>query len=135
MSPTPPPTPPIRVRDPGTTIARLLARLYAQAAPEPRTHLLTELLRPLGPLALVGIAAGAFGRLLPPSRWQGVQLSIDEAQRFNPRQVFELALYVEQKCPEVLRQLPQLVADPRLWIGSATGALLVMVLRARRDAD
>ena len=28
-----------------------------------------------------------------------------------------------------------LVADPRLWIGSATGALLVMVLRARRDAD
>lgn len=134
MSPTPPTTPPARVRDPGTTIARLLARLYAQAAPESRTHLLTELLRPLGPLALVGIAAGAFGRLLPASRWQGVQISIDEAQSFNPRQVFELALYVEQKCPELLRQLPQLVADPRLWIGSATGALLVMVLRARRDA-
>lgn len=138
MSPTrtsPPRRPPARVRDPGTTIARLLARLYGQASPVARTQMLAELLRPVGPLALVTIAAGAFGRLLPTSRWQGVQLSVDEAQSFNPQQVFELAMYVEQKCPELLRQLPQLVTDPRLWIGSATGALLLLVLRSRQSPD
>ena len=54
------PRTPARVRDPGTTIARLLARLYSQASPAARAQMLAELLRPVGPLALVTIAAGAF---------------------------------------------------------------------------
>lgn len=115
---------------PRTSIARLVARLYAQAAPVARWQLLMQLLRPLGPLALVGIAAGAFARLLPSSRWQGAQLTPDEAGRFTVQQVFELARYVEQKSPELLLQLPDLVNDPRLWLGTATGALLLALLRA-----
>ncbi len=114
-----------------SSVARLVARLYSQAAPAARARLLAQLLRPVGPLALVAIAAGAFGRLLPASRWEGARVTLDEAQRFNVQQVYELARYVEQKSPELLLQLPQLVADPRLWFGSATGALLLMLLRAR----
>jgi len=52
--------------------------------------------------------------------------------------VFELARYVEQKSPELLLQLPELINDPRLWLGSATGALLLALLRAspsRSPAD
>jgi hypothetical protein len=114
-----------------TSVARLVARLYTQASPAVRVRLLAQLLRPVGPLALVAIAAGAFGRLLPSPRWQGVVVTLDEAQRFNVQQVYELVRYVEQKNPELLTQLPQLVADPRLWVGTATGALLLMVLRSR----
>ena len=129
-----PPPLPERHRGRGINVPRLLARLYAHAAPDARSRLLAVLLRPVGPLALVAIAAGAFARLLPSSsRWQGVQIGIEEAQQVDAQQVFELALYVEQKCPELLRQLPQLVADPRLWIGSATGALLLLVLRQRQN--
>ncbi|MFT3817141.1 MAG: hypothetical protein QM750_05855 [Rubrivivax sp.] len=117
----------------GINVPRLLARLYAHAAPDVRSRLLAVLLRPVGPLALVAIAAGAFARLLPSSRWQGVQISVEQAQRVDPQQIFELALYVEQKCPELLCQLPQLVSDPRLWIGSATGTLLLLVLRQRQN--
>jgi hypothetical protein len=126
------------VATPRVSIARLIARLYAQAAPAARWQLLVQLLRPLGPLALVAIAAGAFARLLPASRWQGVQLTPDDARHFTAQQVFELARYVEQKSPELLLQLPELVNDPRLWLGSATGALLLAVLRAsplRAQAD
>ena len=77
-----------------TSVARLLARLYAQASPAARVRLLAQLLRPVGPLALVAIAAGAFGRLLPPSRWQGATVTLDDAQQFNAQQVFELVRYV-----------------------------------------
>jgi hypothetical protein len=126
---------PERRRGRGINVPRLLARLYSHAAPDARSSLLAVLLRPVGPLALVAIAAGAFARLLPSSRWQGVQISVEEAQQVDAQQVFELALYVEQKCPELLRQLPQLVSDPRLWIGSATGAILLLVLRQRQNRE
>lgn len=115
-----------------TSVARLLALLYAQSAPTERARLLEQLLQPVGPLALVAIAAGAFGRLLPSSRWQGVHVTPDDAQHFDAQQVFELVRYVEQKSPELLLQLPQLVADPRLWLGSACGVLLLTLLRGRQ---
>lgn len=136
MSPACPPATPVATTR--VSIARLIARLYAQAAPTARWQLLVQLLRPLGPLALVGIAAGAFARLLPASRWQGAQLTPDDARHFSTQQVFELARYVEQKSPELLLQLPELINDPRLWLGSATGALLLALLRAspsRSPAD
>jgi hypothetical protein len=132
MSPTPlQPAPLVRVVVRRTSIARLLAQLYRQAPPALRVDMLAQLLQPVGPLALVAIAAGAFGRLLPPTRWQGVQVSPEDTRHFSTQQVYELVRYVEQKSPELLAQLPQLVADPRLWLGSATGALLLMVLRSR----
>lgn len=136
MPPAHPPAAPAAA--PRVSIARLVARLYAQAAPAARWQLLMQLLRPLGPLALVGIAAGAFARLLPASRWQGAQLTPDDTRHFTAQQVFELARYVEQKSPELLLRLPDLVNDPRLWLGTATGALLLALLRAsplRAPAD
>lgn len=114
-------------------VARLLARLYRQAAPAQRVRLLAQLLRPVGPLALVAIGAGAFARLMPARPWNGVTLSIADAEHIDAHQVLELALYVEQKSPELFLQLPQLVTDPRLWFGSATGALLWLLLRSNRD--
>ena len=124
--------PTVRVVVRRTSVARLLATLYRQAPAATRADLLSQLLRPVGPLALVAIAAGAFGRLLPPSRWQGVQVSADDTAQISPQQVLDLVHYVEQKSPELLTQLPQLVADPRLWLGSATGALLLALLHARQ---
>lgn len=118
-----------------TSVARLFARLYAQCAPAQQARLLNQLLRPVGPLALVAIAAGAFGRLLPTQRWQSIQVSASEAARFKAEQVMHLVRYVEQKNPELLLQLPQLVADPRLWVGSLTGALLLVLLRERQRTE
>lgn len=115
-----------------TSIARLLARLYTQAAPQTRQQLLADLLRPVGPLALVTIAAGAFGRLLPAQRWHdGPHPSIADAQAFSGRQVFELVRYVEQKSPELLWHLPDRVGGAPLWLGTLTGVLLLAALRAR----
>ena len=113
-------------------LAPLVADLFAKAPPPQRVRLLNGLLRPVGPLALVAIAAGAFGSLLPTPRWRGVSVTLDDAMRFSAGQVLELARYVEQKSPESFAELPQLLGDSPLWVGSLSGALLLLALRAWR---
>jgi hypothetical protein len=113
-------------------LAPLVADVFAKAPPPQRVRLLNGLLRPVGPLALVAIAAGAFASLLPVTRWRGASVTLDDAMRFSAGQVLELARYVEQKSPESLAQLPELLGDSPLWATSLSGALLLLALRAWR---
>ena len=82
-----------------------VAALYAQSSGPERVTLLNRLLRPLGPLALVTVAAGAFGGLLPSgpdARWREAEVSLDDTRRLGTAQVLALADYVAQKDPGVL---------------------------------
>lgn len=83
-------------------MAPLVADLYRQASPPQRMRLLNLLLRPVGPLALVTVAAGAFAGLLPDDRWREAEVSLEDTRRVSTAQVLALAAYVEQKAPEVL---------------------------------
>jgi hypothetical protein len=85
-----------------TALPPLIADVYAEAPPPLKLRLLQSLLRPVGPLALVAIAAGAFAWLLPTQGWHTVTVTLDDVARINAAQVQELALYVAQKSPEVL---------------------------------
>lgn len=91
------------------TLAPLVADLYRQASPPQRVRLLNVLLRHVGPLALVSIAAGAFAGLLPGERWRVAQVTLEDARRVGAAQVMALAAYVEQKAPEALHA----VTSPR----------------------
>lgn len=113
-------------------LAPLVADLFAKAAPPQRVRLLNGLLRPVGPLALVAIAAGAFANLLPTTRWHIASATLEDATRLTAGQVLELARYVEQKSPEAFMQLPELLADSPLWVSSLGAALLLLALRAWR---
>ncbi len=112
--------------------APLVAAFYADAPNSLRLRLLDQLLRPVGPLALCAIAAGAFARLLPPGHWTGAQPNLEDAMRISAAQVFELARYLEQKCPEWLLQLPELLNDNPVALGTLSGAMLMVALRTWR---
>ena len=118
-----------------TSVARLVGQIYAQATPPQQAQVLTQLLRPVGPLALVAIAAGAFSRLLPSARWQSAEITPELAQGSGAEQVLDLALYVQQKSPELLMGLPDVVGSPQVWMASVSGALLLVTLRAWRRRD
>lgn len=79
--------------------------MYARADVPRRTRVLQLLLRPVGPLALVGIAAGAFAALLPSSRWQGARVTPEAVADIGVDAVRELAVYLAQQSPELLIQL------------------------------
>ena len=112
----------------------LVAALYDEAPAPLRQRLLNHLLRPVGPLALAAVAAGAFACLLPPGRWSGAQVQLDDVWRIGPEQVLGLAQYVEQKSPEMLWRLPEILAASPMVLGTLSGALLLMALRSRRQS-
>jgi hypothetical protein len=110
-------------------LAPLVADLYERSPAPQRLRMLNGLLGPVGALALVSIAAGAFASLLPTHHWQAARATLDDAMRLTSAQVFELARYVEQKSPEAFTQLPDLLPDSRLWVSSLSGALLLLAVR------
>jgi hypothetical protein len=83
-------------------LAPLVAAMYDQANPQQRLRLLNALLRPLGPMALVTVAAGAFAGLLPDDRWREAEASLEDTKRVSVTQVLALADYVAQKSPQTL---------------------------------
>jgi hypothetical protein len=107
--------------------ARLLARLYGSANHALKTRLVACLVRPLGPLALASVAAGAFTALLSRSGAGGLSIAIDDAARFSQEQIAELARFVEQVQPDALLQAARLAAAHPSGVG-AFGASVALLL-------
>ena len=107
---------------------RLLARLYGSANHALRTRLLACLVRPLGPLALASVAAGAFTALLSRSGAGGLSLAIDDAARFSQEQIVELARFVEQVQPDALLDAARLAAAAHpTGVGAFSASVAVML--------
>ena len=114
-------------------VARLTARLYASANLALRRRLLACLLRPLGPLGVAAVAAGAFTVVL--SRRGGLSLAIADVARFSREQIAELARFVEQVSPEALQQAAGLITDNPFNAGTFTASVAVLLaLELRRAA-
>jgi hypothetical protein len=107
-------------------IPALVSDLYDRAPQALRVKLLEHLLQPVGPLAMVGIAAGAFARFVYRLRRDAMPISLEDAARVTSGHVLHLARYVEQSSPEVLRQIALLIAHRPLGLATiSTSALLV----------
>ena len=124
----------IETRRPGerSRAARLASRLYAGAGAVQRSRIVATLVRPLGPLALVAVASGAFAGLLDRVSALGAALPIDELAHFTREQVFELARFVEQVSPDALQQVAGAVAENPFGVsafGAAAAVLLVSTLK------
>jgi hypothetical protein len=110
-------------------VPQLVGEVYREAPPPLRARLLECLLKPVRPLPLVAVAAGAFGTFLHRESWSRVSVSIEDAVRFSADQVFELARYVEQFQPETFRQIGSVLAENPVCMATLSGSLLLMALR------
>ena len=119
----------IRTRQPGeqSRAARLASRLYAGAGVVQRSRMVMTLLRPLGPLAIVAVASGAFAGLLERMSALGAALPVDDLGTFTREQVFELARFVEQVSPDALQQMAGAMGDTPFGV-SALGAAAAVLL-------
>lgn len=107
--------------------ARLIARLYGSAGLGLRTRLVACLIRPLSPLGLAAIAAGAFTVFLSRPGPGGISVAIADVARFSKEQIAELARFVEQVSPEALAQVAALVADNPMGVGTFTASVAVLL--------
>ena len=109
--------------------ARLVARLYRVSDAPLRARLLAVLLRPLGTLSLVAVAAGAFGGLLGRSRTQDPSVAMEHITRCSTEQVFELARFVEQVSPQALQQVADLLSENPLGLAAFSSSVAVLLYR------
>jgi hypothetical protein len=109
-------------------VARLVSRLYDAAHPALRPSLVATLLRPLGTLGAVGVAAGAFGCFVLRNGADGARAAMLDMARYSADQLFELVRFVEQVNPEALQDFARLVAERPMGMAafSASAALLLM---------
>jgi hypothetical protein len=110
-------------------VFRLIARLYASSDRTLRAALLSCLVRPLSPLGLAAIAAGAFAGLLQRTGAEGVRVTIDDVSRFSGEQIAELARFVEQVSPEALQQFARLVMESHMSTAGLSAAAAVWLWR------
>ncbi len=124
----------IRTRLPGerSRAALLASRLYAGAGAVQRSRIVATLLKPLGPLALVAVASGAFAGLLGRMSALGAARPLDELGHFTREQVFELARFVEQVSPDALQQVAGAIADNPLGVSALGAAAAVLLANAVR---
>ena len=113
--------------------ARLASRLYAGASAVQRSRIVVMLAKPLGPLALVAVASGAFAGLLDRVNALGATLPIDELGDFTREQVFELARFVEQVSPDALQQVAGAIAENPFGVSAFGAAAAVLLAATVRD--
>ncbi len=114
-------------------VPELIAQLYKSAAAPVRARLLECLLQPVGPLALVAIAAGAFGEFLHRrTGGRRLAISLDDVARISAEQMLELARYIEQLDPATFQQIPSLLADHPVGMAGLSGSVLLLALQAWR---
>jgi hypothetical protein len=122
-------------RDGGSRAARLVARLYGGMNAVHRSRLLLQLLRPLGPLARVAVASGAFAGVVGRGMGQSAASALDDLARFSTEQVFELARFVEQASPEALRRIAAAVAAHPPGASALTAAAALLLMRLLQDRE
>ena len=114
---------------PAARVARLVCRLYGSANPALRARLVSCLVRPLGTLGTVGIAAGAFGVLLYRSGSDGARATLGDVARFSNDQVFELARFVEQVSPDALLEFARVFTERPMGMAAFSASVAMLLMR------
>ena len=130
------PTRPRQTQAPTAPVAaaRLVSRIYRHAGAPLRAEMLACLLRPLGALSLVGVAAGAFAPLLQRDGAAPGTIPLELAARYSSDQVLELTLFVHEVHPGVLAQLTTLLGDGAIGAAALSASALVVLYRRLRFA-
>lgn len=116
-------------------IPALVSEVYHRAPVPLRAKLLECLLRPVGPLALLTIAAGAFARFLYRLTGEAVPVALEDVARITASHVVELARYVEQSSPAALLRFGALIADRPIGFATLSGSALLLALDALRRRE
>ena len=93
--------PPTHARE-AASVPAIIASLFAKLDLERRARVLGRLLGAVGPLALVVVGGGVFGKYLREARLPEMPIALEDAARATASQVQELARYAEQSNPHLV---------------------------------
>ncbi|MDD2880916.1 MAG: hypothetical protein PHQ58_10780 [Rhodoferax sp.] len=128
-----------RVGAAALTVPQLVGQVYEAAPAADRGHMLEQLLRPLGVLALVAVADGVFAKIRFRGGWPDLHVRLEDAQNVQASDVITLVDYVQQVSVQAVDGLAQMLTMTPMMATSAAAGLLVTLLvqraRTRRAND
>ena len=110
------------------TIAQLVGEVYDSAPVQEQGHMLEQLLRPLGLLALLVVADGVFAKIRFHAGWQNMQVQLEDLRQVHGSDVVALAERVQQVGLDALDGFAQVLAASPVLTGSAAAIVLVQML-------
>ncbi len=120
-------------------IPQLVAEVYEIAPLTLRAHLLEQLIKPLGVLALVAISNGIFARIRFNSGWPDMHVRWEDVQNVQSKDVAALVDRVQQVSLHSFDGLAKVLSSSPVLTGSATATVLLAMLykmaKDRRESD
>lgn len=112
----------------GKALSMLIGQVYESASPPLKARLLQRLVAPLGVLAAVAVAHGAFARIKLQIGWQDLQSLGPELQKISADDVVALADRVQLLGTDALMRLGDVIGKSPVLASSAAAALLMTLL-------
>lgn len=112
----------------GKALSLLIGKVYESASPPLKARLLQRLIAPLGVLATVAVAHGAFARLRLQTGWHDLQSLGPELQKISADDVVALADRVQLLGTDALLRLADVIGKSPVLASSAAAALLMTLL-------
>jgi hypothetical protein len=121
-------------KEEGWLVPAIVARAFSAAGDGLKVKVLSRLLRSVGPLALTVVGGGAFAKYVEQARWTALSVSFSDAARVTSKQIYDLAIYVQQSNPEVTRQILNVLSrdvTTMTALGATVGAIALSYLSGR----
>lgn len=112
----------------GKALSLLIGRVYESASLPLKARLLQRMVAPLGVLAAVAVAHGAFARIKLQTGWQDLQALGPELQKISVDDVVALADRVQLLGTDALLRLGDVIGKSPVLASSAAAALLMTLL-------
>ena len=108
----------------------MIGELFRQSNPGQQAGVLNQILAPLGPAAMSGLAGGVLGKMLASGQQQ---ITPGQASQLTPAQVNEIASHAEQTHPGVVDQVGRFYAEHSGLIKMLGGAALAVTLAKMKE--
>ena len=116
------------------SLPELLGRVYEEAPVTQRGQIVEHLLKPLGLLALVGVANGIFAKLTWRDGWHSFKIPAESIAAIEAHHVVALAHRVQQVSSSSLESLGQVILQSPVIASSAAAAMLLSVLHKQSSS-
>lgn len=116
------------------SVAELVGQVYETAPAAERSHMLEQLLRPLGVLSVFGIAHGIFANIRFKGGRPELHVLPEDLLNVGANDVVALVNHVQQVSVETVDGLAQMLSASPLMAGSAAAALLITMLKLRANS-
>lgn len=119
----------------GKALSLLIGQVYESASPPLKARLLQRMIAPLGVLATVAVAHGAFARLKLQTGWHDLQSLAPELQKISADDVVALADRVQLVGTDALLRLADVIGKSPVLASSAAALLMTLLIRKAQNTS